>query len=220
MGKLIVIDGLDGSGKETQVKLIFEKLKKYNKKVIRLDFPNYGEPYCEPVKMYLNGDFGENPKDVNAYAASTFFAVDRYASYMSRWKKYYNDDYIILCDRYASSNPIYQLSKLDEKDRINYLDWVYDFEYEKLKIPKPDLVIFIDMPPEFSFQLIEKRARETDHNVDIHEKNKEFLIQCYKSAIFCADYYKWEKINTIKDNKIMSREEISDTIFEKIMKGF
>ncbi|MBR4950070.1 MAG: deoxynucleoside kinase [Clostridia bacterium] len=219
MGKLIVIDGLDASGKETQVKLIFEKLKKEYDKVIRLDFPNYDKPYCEPVKMYLNGEFGKNPDDVNAYAASTFFAVDRYASYMSEWKKYYDEDYIIICDRYASSNPIYQLTKLKEEEKQAYLDWVYDFEFEKLSIPKPDMVIFIDMPPEYSFKLIEKRAKETDHNVDIHEQNKNFLIQCYESALYCADYYKWEKINTIKDNEIMSREEISQMIYETIKKG-
>ena len=146
--KIIVIEGLDGSGKATQTKILCEKFSALGKKVTKLEFPNYESPAAAPVKMYLDGEFGDKPDDVNAYAASAFYAVDRVASYLQFWKKECDNGGVILSDRYVTSNIIYQMSKLPKEEWNSFIDWLNDFEYEKLGIPKPDLVIYLDVEPE------------------------------------------------------------------------
>ena len=155
--KIIVIEGLDGSGKATQTKILCEKISALGKKVTKLEFPNYESPAAAPVKMYLDGEFGDKPDDVNAYAASAFYAVDRVASYLQFWKKECDNGGVILSDRYVTSNIIYQMSKLPKEEWNSFIDWLNDFEYEKLGIPKPDLVIYLDVEPEVSQKLMEKR---------------------------------------------------------------
>lgn len=168
--KIIVIEGLDGSGKATQTKILCEKISALGKKVTKLEFPNYESPAAAPVKMYLDGEFGDKPDDVNAYAASAFYAVDRVASYLQFWKKECDNGGVILSDRYVTSNIIYQMSKLPKEEWNSFIDWLNDFEYEKLGIPKPDLVIYLDVEPEVSQKLMEKRYGGDNSKKDLHEK--------------------------------------------------
>lgn len=158
MGKIIVIEGLDGSGKATQTKLLYEKLLAAGKQVRRLEFPDYENPSSALVKMYLSGDFGKDPADVNAYAASAFYAVDRVASFLQVWKKDYPSDTVFLCDRYATSNIIYQMAKVPASERDAFIAWQQDFEYDKLGLPRPDAVIYLDVEPAVSQKLMEKRV--------------------------------------------------------------
>lgn len=216
MRKLIVIDsGVDGSGKATQAAMLFEKLnKEYN--VRKLSFPNYNTKSCGPVEMYLSGEFGSNPEDIDPYTASTFYAIDRYASFVTDWKKDYENS-IIISDRYVTSNLIHQGSKLQNKDMIDeYCDWVTNLEYNKNKIPKPDLVIFLDVPVEFSLELMKNRKNKIngESKKDIHESSEEHLRKSYNNSMYICEKYKWEKISCIKDNKMRSIEEISEEIFK------
>ena len=184
--KIIVIEGLDGSGKATQTKILCEKISALGKKVTKLEFPNYESPAAAPVKMYLDGEFGDKPDDVNAYAASAFYAVDRVASYLQFWKKECDNGGVILSDRYVTSNIIYQMSKLPKEEWNSFIDWLNDFEYEKLGIPKPDLVM--------------------------HEKNLRFLLDCRKSAVYAAKKCGWKVINCCENGEIKSIEKISEEI--------
>lgn len=155
--KFIVIEGLDGSGKATQTKILFDKISAMGKSIKRLEFPDYANESSALVKMYLGGEFGSNPNDVNAYAASSFYAVDRVASFLKFWKKDYDNSDVILSDRYATSNIIYQMSKLNKSEWDSFIEWQEDFEYKKLAVPKPDKVIYLDVEPEVSQKLMSKR---------------------------------------------------------------
>ena len=214
-GKLIVIEGLDGSGKATQANLLYNELKDdYN--ILKITFPDYKEPSSSLVKMYLNSEFSDNPDDVNAYAAASFFAVDRYASYMKYWKKDYLEGKIILSDRYSTSNMIYHMNKLPFEKWNQYLEWVEDYEYSKLSIPKPDIVIYLDVPIEISQQFMSKRYGGNENKKDIHEKNIEFLKKCRKSALYSASKNNWKVINCTQNGKIKSVEEIHNEIIETL----
>ncbi|MBD9049787.1 deoxynucleoside kinase [Ruminococcus sp.] len=181
--KFIVIEGLDGSGKATQTKILFDKISAMGKSIKRLEFPDYANESSALVKMYLGGEFGSNPNDVNAYAASSFYAVDRVASFLKFWKKDYENSDVILSDRYATSNIIYQMSKLDKSEWDNFIEWQEDFEYNKLSVPKPDKVIYLDVKPEVSQKLMSKRYEGDEGKKDLHEKNFAFLLECRKSAL-------------------------------------
>ena len=181
--KFIVIEGLDGSGKATQSKILAEKLMAQGKNIKKLEFPDYSNPSSALVKMYLGGEFGDKPSDVNPYAASAFYAVDRVASYLKFWKEDYQGDTVILSDRYATSNIIYQMSKLEKSQWDEFIEWQEDFEYNKLSIPKPDLVIYLDVEPEVSQKLMLKRYGGDNDKKDLHEKNLAFLLECRKSAL-------------------------------------
>ena len=184
MGKIIVIEGLDGSGKATQTKLLFEKLQSRGMNVRRLEFPDYDSPSSSLVKMYLGGEFGSNPEDVNAYAASAFYAVDRIAGFLKDWKRGYQEDTVFLSDRYATSNIIYQMSKLPESERESYIRWQEDFEYDKLGLPRPDAVLYLDVEPDVSQKLMEKRYGGDNSKKDLHESNLRFLLSCRESALY------------------------------------
>lgn len=173
--KFIVIEGLDGSGKATQTKILFDKISAMGKSIKRLEFPDYASESSALVKMYLGGEFGSNPNDVNAYAASSFYAVDRVASFLKFWKKDYENSDVILSDRYATSNIIYQMSKLDKSEWDNFIEWQEDFEYNKLSVPKPDKVIYLDVKPEVSQKLMSKRYEGDEGKKDLHEKNFAFF---------------------------------------------
>jgi len=220
---LIVIDGVDASGKETQTKLITEKLTDMGKKVIRLSFPCYDKPWITPVKMYLEGDFGKNAEDVSPYSASMFFAMDRFASYMTEWKNNYENGDVIICDRYVSSNMIHQASKIsDEKEKVDFLEWIRDLEFEKNKMPKPDLTLFLDMPVEYGLKLMQERKNKIDgsETKDIHEGNREYLQKSYDNAVFVAKHFNWEHIRCVKDDTIRTIDDINSEIMIKIEKLF
>ena len=221
MGKLFVIDGTDGSGKQTQFELLTKKLKENNIDFRTVNFPNYDSPSSALVKMYLSGEFGENAKDVNAYIASTFYAADRYATFKKGYEEYYNNGGIIIADRYTTSNMVHQAGKIANKEeRDKFLSWLFDFEFNLYKLPKPTEVFFLNMPVEKAIELMKDRENKFTHETkkDIHEKDKNHLIDAHKAAIYVAKKYKWFEINCIKDGILRTREDISKEIFNEVMK--
>lgn len=219
--KIIVIEGVDSSGKATQAALLAERLRVDGKKVVDIEFPNYKSNSSAVVKMYLGGEFGTDPGDVSPYAASSFFAIDRYASVRGEWKGYFSEGNIVIADRYTTSNMVHQASKIDDLDKKSaFLDWLYDFEYEKLALPKPDLVIFLDMPVENALELMKNRANKIDNSEvkDIHESNISYLQKSYDNACFVADKYGWCRIRCAKNGKVRTIEDISSEIFEQVRK--
>lgn len=215
-GKLIVIEGLDGSGKATQTKKLNDYLAENNKPVLQVTFPDYESPGSSLVKMYLNGELGDNPNDVNAYAASSFYAVDRVASYLQNWKKDYDNGTTILCDRYATSNIIYQMAKFPKEKWDSFIDWQYDFEYNKLGLPAPNKVIYLDVEPEVSQKLMLKRYKGDESKKDIHEKNLDFLLTCRKSALYAAEKLDWKVISCTKSGEMRTIEEIFTEILNSL----
>ncbi len=218
MGKIIVIEGLDGCGKSTQLEILGKKLPQMGYNCRTVSFPNYDSPACEPVKMYLGGEFGSNPDDVNAFAASTLYAVDRFASFKTDWESFYNDGGIIVCGRYVTSNAVHQCSKLPRAEWQVFSDWLYDFEYNKIGIPKPDAVIFLSMPPEMSEKLLMTRYGGDGDKKDIHEKDIEYQIKCRDAARFSAQYNKWEIIDCTKDGTLRTIDDISNEIMDIVLK--
>lgn len=215
-GKLIVIEGLDGSGKATQTKNLYNYLKENNQDVVTVTFPDYDSPASALVKMYLNSEFGDDPNAVNAYSASAFYAVDRVASFIKNWKKEYDSGKTILCDRYATSNIIYQMSKVSENQRDSFIEWQYDFEYNKLGLPAPDQVIYLDVEPEVSQKLMLKRYQGDESKKDLHEKNVDFLLNCRENALYAAKKLNWNVISCTKDGEMKSIEEIFQEILNKL----
>lgn len=216
MQKLIIIEGLDGSGKSTQTQLLEDALKKEHIDYRKIKLPDYDSPSSTLVKMYLGGEFGKSADSVNAYAASAFYATDRYSSYMLDWKKDYLSGKVIIADRYATSNSIYQMEKLPLDKWDSYLEWSADFEYEKLGIPKPDLVIFLDMPIEVSQKLMTSRYGGDENKKDVHEANVEFLKKCRKAALYTAEKQGWTVIQCSDGEKPYSIEEIHEQIINKV----
>ncbi len=218
MGILIAIDGVDASGKQTQTELLLKRLR--NSREARLvSFPAYESDSSALVKMYLNGNFGKDPKDVSAYAASVFFAADRYATYKSDWGKAYNGGEVIIADRYVSSNMIHQAGKLDtEAEKLDFLNWLFDLEFVKLELPKPDITIFLDMPPEWGARLMRERANKITgkEQKDIHESNGEYLQKSYDNALFVAERYGWEIISCVDNGRLRTIEEIHEDIYDRI----
>lgn len=217
--KLVVIEGVDSSGKQTQTERLYERLVSENKMVEKIVFPNYDSDTSFLVKMYLGGEFGNKPEDVNPYTASAFFAVDRVGSIRSVWKEKLDGADIVIADRYVTSNMIHQASKIaDEKERNIFLDWVYDFEYNKLEIPKPDLIIFLDMPVKYAMNLMANRPNKiTDESKkDIHESDEGYLQKSYDNAVSVAEKYSWNRISCVKDGKIRTIDDISEEIYELV----
>ena len=219
MGYLIAIEGVDGSGKETQTRLLHERMKEIKKDTILVTFPNYSSDSSGPVKMYLNGSLGENARDVNAYIASTLFAVDRYASFRSEWRGLYGDGGLVIADRYVSANMIHQASKIrDITERDKFLNWLYDLEYRFYGIPEPDMVFFLDVPLEFRNQLVKGRKNKItgDEKQDIHEKDINHITESYTSSQHVIDKYGWVRVNCIRDGRLRSIEDINDEIYLKV----
>ncbi|MBQ5399600.1 MAG: dTMP kinase [Ruminococcus sp.] len=215
-GKFIVIEGLDGSGKATQTEILRKTLEQRGERVTKLTFPDYDNPSSALVRMYLNGDFGDKPDDVNAYAAAAFYTVDRAASYLQFWRADYEDGCTILADRYATSNIIYQMSKLPENEWSDYIDFQQDFEYNKIKVPKPDLIIYLDVEPDVSQKLMSKRYSGDESKKDLHEKNVDFLLNCRRSALFAAEKLGWVRISCTENGEMRSIEDISRDILNVI----
>ena len=220
MGKLIVIEGLDGSGKSTQLELLEQNLKSRDIDCKAVSFPNYQNPSSTLVKMYLGGEFGKNPNDVNAYAASVFYTVDRYASFKSDWGSYYNEGGTVVSGRYTTSNAVHQCSKLPESEWEKFLDWLYDFEYNKIAIPRPNKVIFLDMPIEVSQKLLSHRYEGDETKKDIHESDTSYLEKCRKAALFTAEYSNWEIIPCSKDGEARSIEDIANDVLNQVLKVY
>lgn len=218
MGKLIVIEGLDGCGKSTQLELLPQNLKNQGIKSRSVSFPDYDSDSSALVKMYLNGEFGSKPNDVNAYAASLFYAVDRFASYKTNWGEYYNQNGVIVSGRYTTSNAVHQTSKMDESEWQGFLDWLYDLEYNKVGIPKPDKVIFLDMPVEVSQKLLSGRYKGDETKKDIHESDTAYLDKCRKAAMFTAAYSGWTVIPCAKDGEPRPIDEIANDILKETLK--
>lgn len=212
MGKLIVIEGLDGCGKSTQLALVPEKLSElgFDSKVIA--FPDYEDPSSTLVRMYLGGEFGDKPDSVNAFAASLFYAVDRYASYKRHWSDYYNNGGIVVSGRYVESNAYHQMAKLPEDKWEEYLGWLYETEYERTAIPRPDMVIFLDMPLEVASKMMTSRYKGDESKRDIHEKDKEYLAKCRAAASFAAKKCGWNIIDCSKNGEPRTIEDISNEI--------
>ena len=219
-GKLIIIEsGSDASGKATQTKKLYNKLIEDGYNVKKVEYPNYKSESSALVKMYLNGDFGKNADDVDAYIASTFFAADRYASFKTEWESFYNEGGIIIADRYTTSNMVHQASKMDENGRDKFIDWLFDYEFNLYKIPKPDCVVFLDVPIEFSKKLMDNRKNKFtgEDKKDIHEGDIEYLTRSYNNALHIADKYDWKKINCIEKENLRSIDSIHEEIY-KIVK--
>lgn len=218
MGKLIAIDGLDGSGKSTQCELLYNELSAQGKNVRLVSFPRYDSVGATFVKLYLDGKLGSAPGDTNPYAASTFYAVDRYYSYRTEWEEFYKEpDSVIIAARYTTANAVHQLSKLERDDWDDFLSWLVDFEYVKLGLPKPDLVLYLEMKPEISRELIKRRNTETGAQSDIHEKNEDYLNACYKAALYSSDKMGWERISCYDGKDPLTIDEIQAKIMEKVV---
>ena len=196
-GRLIVLEGTDGSGKETQTRLLCESLEKKGCKLQRLSFPCYGTPAAMPLEMYLRGDFGKHPGDVGPYAASMFYATDRFASYKTGWGKFYEDGGLVISDRYTTSNAIHQGCKLPDGKRQDYLEWLYDFEYRKIGLPAPDLVIYLDVPTEISVKIAAERADKAGVQHDIHETDVGYQTGCRIAALDTATHSGWRIVEDI-----------------------
>lgn len=221
MGKLFVIDGTDGSGKQTQMQELKNKLISDRIEFKEVSFPNYDSPSSSLVKMYLSGEFGDNAKMISPYIASTFYAVDRYATYVKGFKEFYENGGIILADRYTTANMVHQAGKIkDKKERDKFLKWLWDFEFNLYGLPIPTEVFFLNMPVEKSIELMKDRENKFTHNAkkDIHETNKEHLIDSYNAACSVAKEYNWYEIKCVKDDKIRTIEDIHEEIYNEIKK--
>lgn len=212
MGKLIVIEGLDGSGKATQTKQLVQWLNEQGYKAMQVSFPDYESNSSALIKMYLGGEFGTKPEDVNAYAASAFFAVDRFASYKAKWKQAYDAGYIIVADRYTTSNGVHQCSKLPQELWQPFMKWLYDFEYHKMGIPKPDCVIYLDMNLQVSQKLLSKRYAGDEAKKDIHEKDMQYLNRSRMAAQYCTNQGGWAKVSCDDGQNPLPIQEITQQI--------
>jgi len=215
MGKLIVIEGTDGSGKATQTALLCERLASEGRAVRKLEFPRYDKDSSALVRLYLNGAFGADPDSVNAYAASTFFAVDRYASYREDWGAFYENGGLVVTDRYTTSNAVHQAAKLPDGERERYLDWLFDFEYRLLGIPAPDAVLYLDMPTAVTEQLMAARGNARD----IHERDEAYLARCRRYALAAAERCGWHVIACARDGEPRAREDIAAEVYETAIRA-
>ena len=221
MGKLFVIDGTDGSGKQTQLETLKKRLMNEKIDFKTVSFPNYDSPSSALVKMYLEGEFGTDAKAISPYIASTFFAADRYATYVTQYKEYFEKGGIILADRYTTANMVHQAGKItNEAERKKFIDWLWDFEFNLYGLPIPTEVFFLNMPPKFSLELMKDRENKITHDnkKDIHENNAEYLKEAYNAACKLAKEYNWYEIKCIKNKKLRSVEDIHEEIYKQIRK--
>ena len=219
MGKLFVIDGTDGSGKQTQFEKLKERLSNERIDYKTVSFPNYDSPSSSLVKMYLSGEFGQDAKKISPYIASTFYAADRFATFKKGYEEYYNNGGIILADRYTTANMVHQAGKIhDIKERKKFLDWLWDFEFNLYGLPVPSKVFFLKMPPEKSIELIKDRENKFTGDIkkDIHESDEKHLIDSFNAACDVAKDYNWYTIECIKNGKLRTIEDIHEEIFNEI----
>ena len=214
-GRLIVIEGTDGSGKSTQFSRLCQRAEQEGHPFRRLVFPQYQEESSALIRMYLAGEFGQRPGDVNAYAASAFYAVDRYASWKKVWQDWYEGGGLVLADRYTTSNAVHQASKLPKEERGEYLRWLSDFEYRRLGLPEPDLVIYLDLPTERSVEMLRQREAATQTKGDIHETDSAYLAACREAALEAIEVYGWKRISCLDETgALRSIESIHDEVWQ------
>ena len=218
MARLVVIDGLDGSGKTTQFERLGEYLKATGKSYKQICFPDYQEPSSALVKLYLAGEFGGSPDAVNAYAASSFYAVDRYASYKRFWESDYRSGKLILAARYTTSNAIHQMAKLPRAQWDEYLIWLEHYEYDLLGLPRPDLVAFLDMPPEVSQILLSRRYHGDESRRDIHERDVRYLHRCRETALYAAEKLGWQVTDCAAGDRPLPEQEITEKLISILPK--
>ncbi|MBE6747871.1 MAG: thymidylate kinase [Ruminococcaceae bacterium] len=216
MGLFIDLEGLDGCGKTTQTELLCKRFEKENINYKKIKLPDYESDSSILVRKYLNGDFGKNANDVNAFAASVLFAADRFASYTEKWKEDYLNGTLIFSDRYTPANALYQMTKLDPTEWDEYLEWLFDFEYNKIGIPEPTMVVFLDMPVEVSQKLMTNRYNGDETKKDVHECNVEFLHKCRESALYACKKYGWKVISCAENGEVLSIEEINNKIYNEV----
>lgn len=215
-GRLIVFEGTDGSGKATQTALVCRELEARGIPYKKLEFPRYSEESSALIRLYLGGAFGSHPDDVNAYAASTFYAVDRYASYKQDWGKFYEEGGLIIADRYTTSNAVHQTSKLPADERQAFLDWLFHFEYDMMGLPEPTRVLYLDIPTELTEQMMRRREQATNTHADIHEQDEAYLRHCRENAAFVTEYCGWTRIDCAKDGAVRSIEDIHSEVMDKL----
>lgn len=222
MGRLFVVEsGSDASGKATQTELLYNRLLMDGYNVRKVEYPNYKSESSALVKMYLQGDFGSNPEDVNPYITSTFYAIDRYASYKTQWEEFYKSGGIIIADRYTTSNMVHQAAKYDNyEDKDKFLKWLDEYEFVFYGLPRPSKVFFLNMTVDFSFKLMKNRKNKITGNAkkDIHEANEDYLKKSYENALYVAKKYDWENIECTKDKKLKSIKDIHEEIYSLIVK--
>jgi len=213
-GILIVFEGTDGSGKSTQFARLCQRLEEEGHSHRRLVFPQYGEESSALIRMYLRGDFGASPGDVNPYAAAAFYAVDRYASYKKLWEEEYQQGGLILADRYTTSNAVHQASKLSGEEQRSYVRWLFDFEYTRMGLPCPDLVLYLDLPTQKALELISKRQGASD----IHEADGSYLALCREAALSVAADYGWKVISCLNESgELCTIDEIHHQVWEAVL---
>ena len=213
-GRLIVFEGTDGSGKATQSRLLFERLEREGVDCRRLNFPRYGEKSAALVELYLGGAFGSHPDDVNAYAASSFYAVDRYASLKKVWGEFYQSGGLVLTDRYTTSNAVHQAVKCAPEERDAFLRWLDDFEHNKLGLPRPDLVLYLDMPTDRAVSLLRQRESDTHTQADIHELDTGYLAACRSCALQAAQLLNWRVVRCVdEEGRLRSIQSIHEEIW-------
>ena len=217
MGKLIVIEGTDGSGKSTQFRLLTQRIQEAGYEFQKLVFPQYAEESSALIRMYLKGEFGTSPSDVSSYAASAFFAVDRYASYKKVWGKWYEEGGLVLSDRYTTSNAVHQASKESPENQKEFLRWLYEFEYDKLGLPRPDLTIYLDVPTDFTEKMMRRREADTNTSADIHEQDLDYLATCRRTGKAAAEYYNWTILDCVRDGQMRSIEDIHEEIYRHVL---
>ncbi len=215
-GKLIVFEGTDGSGKATQSELLCRRLETEGRAFRKITFPRYGKPSAAMVEEYLHGNLGKHPGDVNAYAASLFYAMDRYASWKQDWGTFYEDGGLIVADRYTTSNAVHQASKLPEEERKAYLDWLFDLEYRLLGLPAPDMVVYLDMPTELTEKMMRKREAVSGTQADIHEQDEAYLRRCRENANEVARLCGWTVIRCGRDGAPRTIEDIQGEVWEQV----
>lgn len=213
MGKLVVLEGIDGSGKSAQYRRLVSRFEREGIKYHSIVFPRYDQESSALIRMYLGGQFGEKPEDVNAFAASIFYAVDRYASYMTDWKEYYEQGGLVLSDRFTTSNAVHQGAKLGADEQPAFFDWLYDLEYVKLGLPRPDMVIYLDVDVKTSMARMKHRQQKTGRDGDIHERDVEYLQHCLDTAHRAAAHYGWRTVDFKKDGVERAVDEKHEEIF-------
>ena len=212
-GKLIVFEGTDGAGKTTQFRLMAQRLEAEGVSVRKIDFPRYGNPFAQPAELYLQGKLGRHPGDVGAYAATTMYAIDRYASYKEDWGEFYEAGGLILANRYTTSNAVHQAAKLGHEEREEYLRWLFDLEYRRLELPEPDLVVYLDLPTEISARLLRQRQEATHTAADIHEQDEDYLRQCRENAREIVRQLGWRRIDCARDGTVRTPEDIHGEVW-------
>lgn len=219
MGKLIIFEGLDGSGKGTQTNLLCKTLRERGQELRQITFPDYESDSSALVKMYLSGQFGQKPDDVNAFASSTFYAVDRFASYKTNWGDFYRRGGLVISDRYTTSNAVHQCSKLPPMHWDGFLEWLFDFEYKKMGIPAPDAVVYLSVDVDVSQKLLAERYHGDQTKMDIQEKDAEYLARSRAAAEYCARKLGWRRIVCTKEeNGVKTMRSVEDIHAEVLSK--